>query len=189
MKMQCLRLRRSPRMPRRPAGRRLGGYTLMETLVSMALMMVTMSAVGAMMLLSARSTRELYAHTRGRSSRMLALDQIRYRLTDARIGTVEFLDGDEIDGYRTILFLNPNTGTGLSRFHYDAEMKTLFFDDDFSDGGYDQFSVGDLLADVRFRSAAPDAAVIGVIIRTITPVGPGQVDSQEGDTLIYLRNS
>ena len=75
---------------RRRQGRR--GFTLVEVLIASAIATVVMAAVVFVQYTSGRTIKEVYGQTRTRSSRKMALDQIRYRLTMAEIGSVSITD-------------------------------------------------------------------------------------------------
>jgi hypothetical protein len=111
---------------------------------------------------------------------MGALDQIRYRLVEAQIGTVTITNGD-----RRIEFVDPNLGT-TSSFFFDAGDSKLFYDDDIDDGT-DEIEVIDGPIDLTFETEE-EGALVKLNVRTQAPIGFGDVDTQDGETVVYLRN-
>ncbi|HPS02259.1 MAG TPA: type II secretion system protein, partial [Candidatus Sumerlaeota bacterium] len=60
-------------------------FTLAEMVISVGILGFVGASTSYLMLTSALTAKELYGTTDSRSQRMIALNQIRYRLCDARI--------------------------------------------------------------------------------------------------------
>lgn len=119
------------RIPR--IGRRKG-FTLVEVLIAASISSMIMLMVASLQLLSAKAIKDMYNKTSTRAAQMRALDQIRYRLMSASIGSIAVEDGDATEGYREIQFEDPMLGGAVSRFFFDADSNILYYDDDMDDG-------------------------------------------------------
>lgn len=170
-----------PAFPFRSRSRR--GLTMVETMISLAISGLVTTVVVYMLFQSALTTKDMYAETRTRSTRMRALDQIRYRLVEAQIGSVDITNSG-----RRIEFIDPNLDV-TSAFFYVPDSLTLFYDEDVDDGAAAQALVTGPI-DLTFELENDDATNGTVIlnVRTAAPIGMGDVDTQDGVTVVYMRN-
>src|SRR5436305_1954558 len=90
-------------------GRR--GFTMLEMVIAMSISSLVMIAVAVVQCFSGRAIKEMYGQTRTRSSRLIAIDQIRYRLVNAKVGSCTYTNGDDTSGYTQIDYLDPNIST------------------------------------------------------------------------------
>ncbi len=175
------------------------GATLLELMIASVVSSMVMGAVAALMWTSGRAIKTVYGQTRTRSSRMRAIDQIRYTLANAEIGSVAEFDAvyeppeegeteqGELAGYHRIDFIDPTNGGGGSTFFFNAGDETLFYDADTGDGT----SAAAILTgpvDVLFEVEAAELVRIRVKTSSVNTYG-GDVDTQDGETLVYLRNT
>jgi prepilin-type N-terminal cleavage/methylation domain-containing protein len=170
------------------------GFTMVEVMVASAIALLVMVAVVELQVLTARAVKDFYGTARARSERMVALNQIRFRLSDARIGSCVVSDG----GHR-IQFVDPTIGNVRSEFNFVADEATLYYDMDTSDLG-GQRAVAEGPIDVTFTLGsthldAPDYAafagtdsIVTVYAKTSSDVAYGDVDLRDGETVVYLRN-
>lgn len=159
------------------------GVTLVELMISAAISVLVTGIVVYIMYQSTATTKDMYAETRTRSTRMRAIDEIRYRLIEARIGSLKITDAN-----RRIRFVDPNLDT-TSEFYFVVDTRTLFYDDDIDDAE-DAVAVVRGPIDLEFEHDMGDplSSIVHVNVRTAAPVGMGDVDTQDGETLVYLRN-
>ncbi len=163
------------------------GLTLMEVMISSVISGMVSAVVVWLMFQAALTSKDMYGETRTRSTRMGALDQIRYRLVEAQIGTVDITDAD-----RRIEFVDPNLGTTSAFFFnpdpsifQDLPVNTLFYDEDVDNS--DPIAVIDGPIDLTFETESA-GAIVKLNVRTQAPIGFGDVDTQDGETVVYLRN-
>lgn len=173
------------------------GFTLVELMISVFISGLVMMAVASLMFISARTIKEMYGQTRTRSSRMRALDQIRYRLANAQIGSLtefqaEYIDtdGDGIDdelvGFHRIEFVDPTHGGVTSAFIFTPSNYTLSYDVDVNDT-VSAITIVEGPIDITFE--AESAEVIAIKVKTAsTNTYGGDVDTQDGEMKVYLRN-
>lgn len=161
------------------------GLSFVEVMIAMSVMGLSSLALTGVMRTSALTIKDIYAITRGRSIRMIAIDQVRYRLAEASRGSVTILDAGN-----TIRFVDPNLVT-TSEFSFDAAAETLSYDDDINDGT-EPIIVSTGPIELTFEAVnlgnEEEAAVL-LSVRSGEDIAFGDIDSQDGDTRIYLRNS
>lgn len=170
---------------RRP-GRR--GFTLTELMISIAISSLVMVGVMSVQWISGRGIKEMYGQTRTRSSRMRGLDQIRYKLIEAKIGSVVLSQPNSAGtAYHRIEFKDPRLGGVTSTFYFNSTTNTLYYDDDIAGGGA-AYSVVLGPIDITFKTESA-GAIVDLYIKTSATMVMGDVDIQDGETAIYLRNS
>lgn len=169
------------------ARRRHRGFTMMEVLISSVISGMVSSMVVWLMFQAALTSKDMYAETRTRSTRMGALDQIRYRLIEAQIGTVDITQAN-----RRIEFIDPNLGvTSAFFFNLNAdenaglEANTLYYEADVDNNNPVPVVQGPI--DLTFETESA-GAIVNLNVRTQAPIGFGDVDTQDGETVVYLRN-
>lgn len=173
------------------------GFTLMELMIAAVISSLVFASVVFIQYITARTLNDLYAPTRARSARMIALNQIRFRLCDAKIGSVEVLDGNH-----RIRFEDPNLiSEGIqprSEFFFDATKRTLYYNADVNHSEPERIARGPI--NIIFRKGSreldpPDYniykgtdSVVTVLVQTSQELSYSKVDLREGETVIYLRN-
>lgn len=163
------------------------GVTLVEAMISMVIAGMIGAVVVGILRQTGLATKDMYAETRTRSTRMIALDQIRYRLVEAEIGTVVISDSDH-----RIEFDDPNLGT-TSAFIFVPATRVLLYDADVDtdETGEDPTHGGRQVAsgpiDLTFESQE-DGAIVVLRVKSAAEVAFGDVDEQDGETAVYLRN-
>jgi type II secretory pathway pseudopilin PulG len=173
------------------------GFTLLEAIIAIGISSAVMVTIMTVQYLSARTIKELYGPTRARSVRTNALNQIRFRLSDARIGTCEVFDNN-----RRIRFQDPNlvkNGVPVtSEFYFDSDNRTLYYDDDISTMDAHKVSRGPI--DITFNLGSVDLdipnhlvafgvdALVTVAVKTASELAYSKVDIREGESVVYLRN-
>jgi hypothetical protein len=151
-------------------------------LIGVAISSLVMVVVSSLMYISGRAIKDLYGETRTRSSRMRALDQVRYRLSQAKIGSVVITDSNhQID------FQDPNLGTAvISRFSFNPATQTLSYQADISSGDPSIVaSQGPI--DVTFQTFA-SGSIILLSVKSAANISGGDIDEQDGEVEIFLRN-
>ncbi|NQU41647.1 type II secretion system protein, partial [bacterium] len=111
----------------RPFQRR--GVSLTELMVSLSIFGFILAGATAIFLLSTRTIKEIYGPTRSRAARMAALNQIRFRLCDARIGSCVFFPDED---NRRLRYVDPSLpGTPTSEFYFDSDPDNpqLYYDE------------------------------------------------------------
>ena len=87
-----------------PASRRKRGMTLIEVLIASLVAAFVMAGVLAVQYISARTAVVVYGTLKARTQRMIALNEIRFRLCDALVGStvtsnhnqrIEFMDPNQ----------------------------------------------------------------------------------------------
>jgi len=148
-----------------------------------------------MQLISVRTIKNLYGPTRARSSRMQALNQIRFRLADAQIGTCTVSDGNH-----RIRFHDPNLGAGvISEFQFNPDQKTLYYDDDVGGGSGARavvkgpiditFTLGSTWLDApSYTVYRGTDSIVTLYVQTSSELAYSRIDLKEGETVVYLRN-
>lgn len=174
------------------------GTSLLELMIASVVSSMVMGAVAMLMWTSGRAIKTVYGQTRTRSARMRAIDQIRYTLANAEIGSVVEYDaqyepppegsGDPptLIGYHRIDFTDPTNGAGTSTFFFNSGNDTLFYDADTGDGT-PAAAILTGPVDVLFQIEAAELIRIRVKTSSVNTYG-GDVDTQDGETLVYLRN-
>lgn len=165
--------------------RRRRGFTFIEMLVGISISSLVMIAVAYLQLFSGRMIKEIYGQTRTRSSRMIALDAIRYRLMNARIGSCVVSSSNH-----RIQFTDPThgywVGSVTSAFYFDPDQKKLYYDFDINDNSAAQM-VAQGPIDVSFQ-VLNAGEVVQLSVRSSADMAYGKTDVQDGQTSIYLRN-
>ncbi|MCH8333944.1 prepilin-type N-terminal cleavage/methylation domain-containing protein [Candidatus Sumerlaeota bacterium] len=159
------------------------GLTLIEIMIATSISTIVMATVVGLQLLSARAVIELLGSNRTRSARTLALVRIRSTLSNAQIGTFVISDNNH-----RIQFIDPSLLGVTSALFFDTDSNTLFYDANINDGANALHPVKGPI-DVTFEPdpLAPLAMIL-VKVRTESQISFGEVDSQEGETSVYLRN-
>lgn len=157
------------------------GFTLTEVMISVAITSVVMASVASLQYVSARTVKEIYEQTNVRATRLRALDVLRYRLSNAQIGTAQVFSGNN-----RIEFIDPNLGGITSAFFYSGSDDTLYYDRDIDDGDA-AVDVVEGPIDVTFELQEAGAVIL-LKVKTQSHLAGGDVDIQDGETAIYLRN-
>ncbi|MCE5230419.1 prepilin-type N-terminal cleavage/methylation domain-containing protein [bacterium] len=163
-------------------GRSRRGFTLSELMIAIGISSLVMMTTAGLMYMAARQTKDIVGQTRMRSARTQAIDEIRYRLSNAKIGTITITDSN-----RDITFLNPNVSpTFKSRFYFSPDEKTLYYDD--TDGeGDGPVPVARGPIEITFE-LQDSGAVVLVTVKSDSSMAYQQIDQQEGEVAVYLRN-
>lgn len=178
---------------------RTRGFTLMELMIAAVISGMVMLSVLSIQYITARTINDVYNPTRSRSVRMNALNQIRFRLCDARVGSVEILDANH-----RIQFEDPNLSKAAGRvirseFFFDTAKRTLFFDEDVDN--LNPFKVARGPINITFFKGTtaldpPDFkiykntdSVVTVLVETSHELSYSKVDLRDGETVVYLRNN
>lgn len=166
-------------------------------MVASAVAAMVMAAVAGLQYISARTIVEIYPPARARSARMTALNQIRLRLADAKIGSCAVsMDGSYI------LFTDPNIGANsYSLLYFSSGAKTLYYVEDlFSGSALDIHPVAKGPIDINFTLGSTDLdvpnhtvykgvdAVVTAYVRTTERLAYSNIDDRDGETVIHLRN-
>ncbi len=177
--------------------RRRRAFTLAEMVISVGILGFVGAATSYLMLTSALTAKELYGTTDSRSERMIALNEIRYRLCDGQIGSVnKALATSGINpaawGWRLMTFTDPTLpGSPTSIFFFRADTRELLYKADwFAAGDFKSLAKGPI--EVTFKPGTDAGigaeALVTVFVRTSSDLRYGQVDVRDGETVIYLRN-
>lgn len=161
------------------------GVSLTEVMIMMMLSLLISIVVVGLMYESALAIKDMYAETRTRSTRMIALDQVRYRISEAMIDTITISNSDH-----RIDFGNPNLGWGvISRFEFIPGTRRLMYDEDISDS-VSPVEVAQGPIDLTFElDIDSSGGLVRVLVKSAADVAFGDVDEQDGETAIYLRNA
>jgi prepilin-type N-terminal cleavage/methylation domain-containing protein len=172
--------------------RRRGGFTMVEVMIAVAISTLITMAVASTMFISGRAIKEMNGQTITRSSRTRAIDQVRYRLADAEIGSVTEYQADfdletgDLVGYHRIEFTDPTNGGATSAFYFNTAENTLYYDADVADGEPAEAVV---VGPINLTFVIEAQEIIELSVRTeSTNAYGGDVDTQDGTTKIYLRN-
>ena len=177
----------------RAARRASRGFTLAELIVASTISVLVLASVMALQYITARTAKELYGPAHSRSERMNALNQIRLRLCEASVGSCAVSD----DGHR-IQFVDPNLGGVTSEFYFNAELRQLYYNPDIASGSGSIVARGPI--DITFTLGTTDLDVLGhaeflgtdacvtLFVRTSADLTYGNVDTRDGETVVYLRN-
>ncbi len=160
-------------------GRR--GFTLAEVIIAVGITSMVMLVMTSLQFMSARTSRELMGKTHMRASRMQAIDAVRYRLVNARIGSC-IIDMDA----RRIRFEDPNLPGTTSGFIFNPSQRTLFFDDELGSGD-PPLPVARGPIDITFE-AQEGGAVVLIRVKSASSMPYQDLDEQEGEVAVYLRN-
>lgn len=158
------------------------GFTLSELMIALCISSLVMMTIAGLMYMAARHSKDVLGQARMRSARTQAIDEIRYRLCNARIGSIEITDSGH-----TITFINPNLSqTVRSKFHFDASLKTLYYDDQVG-VGLDSQPCAKGPINIEFI-LQDDGAVVQVNVKSDSSMAYKQIDEQEGQIAVFLRN-
>ena len=170
------------------AQRRHRGFTLVEVMVALAIMSMVMVGLASLQLWSGRTIKEVYGETRMRSARMQSLDQLRFNLCNASLGSIALTQPNaDNSGFHRIEFNDPNLGTSItSAFFYVTASNTLFYDNNVDDATPAIESVKGPI-DISFNSDAANALII-LKVKSLSHMRYADVDIQDGETMVYARN-
>ena len=150
-------------------------------MISVGVSSLVMVAVASIEYIGARMTKDVYGQTRSRGARMISLDQIRYRLMNARIASCAVTpDGRRIEYEDPTLAGNPT-----SALNFSTTDGTLYYD----------FNINDCIAaaaaghgpiDVNFVVSNP--ALVTITATTTSNMGEELTDKLTMTTAVYLRN-
>lgn len=171
------------------------GFTLVETMMAIAVSALVMSGVLYVQYVSTRTIKELYGPTRARSDRMHSLNFLRFTLANAKIGSCTVSE----NGHR-IDFIDPTQGTTITAaFRFDPNDSTLYYDDNInSSPGFRSVSKG--LIDIEFTLGTPMLdtpnyvthkgadGIVTLYVRTASHLAYSNVDLRDGETVVHLRN-
>ena len=176
--------------------------TLFELMIGTAISSLVMVAVMFILYISTLTVKELYGPTRSRSARMSALNQVRFRLCDAKIGSCVVSDPDPDSdpvAYHRIQFDAPTLGSGIvSEFYFSPEDRTLYYDADINNSDPQKVARGPINITFTLGSTDLDVpdhliylgtdAVVTIFVQTAAELAYSNVDLRDGETVIYLRN-
>lgn len=170
---------RHPRPPI-PSSRRRG-MSFVELMIAVSVSSLVMVNIAVLDYYTARSVKEIFGQTRARSARMIALDAIRYRLMNAKIGSCVASQAN-----RRIDFTDPTRGGITTALYFVQAQQTLYVVDNVANN-----PTGVRLAsgpyDVTFTPQGAGETV-QIWVRSISPEAYSIVDQQDGQTSVYLRN-
>lgn len=179
----------------RLAARRRRAFTLVETMMAIAVSALVMGGVLYVQYVSTRTIKELYGPTRARSDRMHSLNFLRFTLANAKIGScVVSESGHRID------FIDPTQGTTITAaFRFVPEDQTLYYDDNVNanpgfrtvaKGPIDiQFILGTTMLDApNFVANKGADGIVTLFVRTASHLAYSNVDLRDGETVVHLRN-
>lgn len=157
-------------------------FTLSELMIGLGISSLVMVTIAGLIYMAARESKDILGQTRMRSARTQAIDQIRYRLANARIGTI-VISNENHD----IAFIDPNRSqTVSSKFSFNPTNMTLYFDD--LDGeGDSAYPVAKGPIDIQFE-LQDSGAVVQITVKSNSSLQYRQIDEQEGQEAVYLRN-
>jgi len=177
---------------------RRNGFTILELLFYVSISALVMGGVVAIQYLTARTIQEMYGPTRARSERMNAMNQIRFRLCDASIGSCTVSDSNH-----RIQFQDPNLASGntpiTSEFFFNEQERTLYYDLDVDHS--DPVVVAKGPINITFTLGSKDLdvpdhqqylgidAVVTIYVKTSKKLSYSDVDERDGETVIFLRNT
>ncbi len=155
------------------------GFTLLETLATSCLSLVVMTSLVSLHYLTALTGKDVLGDIRSRQLCQSALDQVRTRIMNARIGSCVVTD----EGHR-IEFLDPNGSGVTSAFEFANGRLTLdlVLGDDL-----EAYHLVEGLLDVSFECLNSGSAV-RVEASAQMAKGKGETMTSKGEALIHLRN-
>lgn len=160
------------------------GFTVVEMIIAMMISGIVTGVVVGLLYESALAIKDMYAETRTRATRMSAIDQIRYRLSDSVVDTISISGSN-----RQIEFANPNVEwSTVSRFVFVPSTRRLMYDEDIDDGVAGiEVARGpiDLTFELDLNSSG---SLVRLNVKSAADVAFGDVDEQDGETAIFLRN-
>jgi prepilin-type N-terminal cleavage/methylation domain-containing protein len=173
------------------------GFTLIEVLVASAITVMVLLAVVYLFYIGALTTREIYGPTRSRSARMIAFNEIRFRLCDARIGIGNC---SVLDNGHQIQFIDPNNGNDVkSELHFNDVQRKLYYKKNIDTAG-DPIVIAKGPINITFTLGSTDldvpnhllflgiGSVVTVYVQTSSELSYSKVDTRDGETVVYLRN-
>jgi prepilin-type N-terminal cleavage/methylation domain-containing protein len=175
------------------------GFTMLELVVASAISLLVLSGVMTLQYLSARTAAELYGPTDSRSQRMNALNQIRMRLVEAKVGSCvvsDFVTGSTTSGHR-IRFVDPNMAGATSEFYFNPTMKTLYYNANVASGSGSVvargpinilFTLGSLDLDPLHKTYMGTDGCVTLYVLTEAALAYSKVDTRDGETVVFLRN-
>lgn len=163
----------------KPGGARRG-FTLLEVTISIAISSLVMVAVASLMHISGLQVKNIFGQVQMRQTRMAAIDQIRYKLMNARVGSCSLQQNG-----RYIQFLDLNLSkTMYSSFYFVASEKALYYNKLIGDG-VPGVPVIKGPVDVIFTIENP--ALVDIWVKSASQTNFGEIDSQDGTTKVQLR--
>lgn len=157
------------------------GVTFVELMVSIGISSLVLVNIAVLDYYTARSVKEIFGQTRARSARMIALDAIRYRLMNAKIGSCVVSQAN-----RRIEYVDPTKGGVTAALYFVQAQQTLYIDENINDSTNGVRVVSGPY-DITFT---PQGAgeTIQIWVRSISPEAYSVIDQQDGQTTVYLRN-
>ena len=156
-------------------------------MISMAILSMAMLVIAGLQSASGHGIKDLYNKTRSRAARMKGLDQIRYTLVNAKIGTCVTSNASPLGGFYTIQYTDPTLGGKTSQFSFNATAHTLSYDADIAAAPAATVVVAGPI-DISFTVLGV-GSLIQLRVRDAASIDFGQTDTQDGITTVYLRNS
>lgn len=173
-----------------------GGMTIFELTVALAIAALVMSSVLYLQYISSRIIKETYGPTNSRCARMIALNEIRFRLADAKTGSCQVSNSNH-----TIEYCDPNqrdgTTTMTSRLSFDSAARQLYYRRNILSGSDVSIAKGPI--NITFTRGSIDLdplhstymgtdAVVTIFVQTSAELAYSNVDLRDGETVVYLRN-
>lgn len=175
------------------------GLLMAEVLIASAIGAMITGVVVWLMYESALAVKDIYAETRTRATRMVALDQVRYKLADAHSDSIVISNSN-----RTIQFQDANQSSGVtSQFTFvpddpadpdddhDQNLRVLWYDEDISvneAGEVPGLGLRVARGPIDFTFERSGFGIVRLLVKSAADVSFGDVDEQDGETLVYLRN-
>jgi hypothetical protein len=161
---------------------------MVEMMIALSIFGMVLSGVAALYFMSALTTKEIYGPTRARSARMIALNQIRFKLSDGRVASCVFYPDES---WRRIRFKDPDVAGGaFSEFLFNPETQTLSYDADVDDGDAPAVVARGPI-EITFKPGGNGQgmdALVTVRVATAEELAYANVDIRDGETVVYLRN-
>lgn len=156
--------------------------TFLELIVSITISSMVMVALASLQHITTLQSKNLFGQVWARQTRMMAIDQLRYRLMNARVGSVVIKD----DGH-TIEFADLNLSkTMKSRFQFTPSNRTLSFNKLIGDGVPGKAVIRGPV-DITFTLENP--ALVKIWVKTASNYSYGEVDTQDGAIKVQLRTA
>lgn len=162
--------------------RRPVGMTLLELIVAITISSMVMIALASLQHITTLQTKNVFGQVWARQTRMMALDQVRYRLMNARVGSVTITDSGHM-----ITFQDLNLSKTLySWFQFNPANRTLSYNELAGDGIPAKAIITGPV-DITFTKENP--ALVKIWVKTVANYAYGQVDSQDGVIKVQLRTA
>jgi len=157
---------------------------------------MVMAQVMGLFWLSAVTIKDLFGPIHSRTARSIAINEIRFRLSDARIGSAVIFDNNH-----KIRYVDPNLRTGgadvTSEMYFVPDERTLYYKENISSGAPIKIAKGPI--DITFTLGTTDLdpnhvlrlgqdSTITIFVRTSSDLSYSRVDTRDGETVVYLRN-